>query len=105
MAMDDLDTQLQTMFAAEASPPALRVWQLEQLAKQQEQRRLLLFTSLLSFCWNGLYLVLAVLLLKQNPLLGSGMLCALLFGLLGAGLLTAAMLKTEQQEKRSLFPW
>ena len=27
------------------------------------------------------------------------MLCALLFGLLGAGLLTAAMLKTEQQEK------
>ena len=103
MMMNDWDTQLQAMFAAEISPPALHAWQLEQLAKQREQRLLLLVTSLLSFCWNGLCLVLAVVLLKQNPTLGSGMLCALLLGLLGAGLLTAAMLKTEQQEKQLLF--
>ncbi len=105
MTMDDLDTQLQTLFTAEASPPMLRVWQLEQLAKQREQRCLLLFTSLLSFCWNGLCLAWAMLLLKQNPTLGSVFLSAVLFGLLGAGLLTTAMLKTERQEKPSLFLW
>lgn len=93
--MDNLEQQLKTMFEHD-TPPQLRTWQLERLAKEREQRLLLLVVSLLSCGWNVLGLAAALLALEQEPTVGAGMLCALLVTLFSAGFLAAAILKTEQ---------
>lgn len=102
--MSDMEMQLQKLLTAEnVAPPALCAWQLEQMTEKREQRRLLLAVSVLSFCWSTLCLILAALLLTQQLALGSSLLCALLLGWLSAGLLAAALLKTEQRRTSHLL--
>lgn len=81
------------------TPPRLRAWQLERLAREREQRRLLLVASLLSFGWTVLGLAAALLALEQAPAVGAGMLCALAVSLFSAGILAAAILKTERPKQ------
>lgn len=94
-----LEEQLKDLFVVAEHPPKLRTWKLEQLAREREQKRLLMALSLLSFVWTLLSFVLAFWIMEKDRLLGENMLIMLSLGLFSAGLLSAAILHTEQFSK------
>lgn len=94
-----LEEQLKKMFMITGYPPNLWEWKLQQLAREREQKRLLMAASLISFLWTMLSFVFAILIMGKNQLLGESMIIVLFIGLFSAGLLSAALLHTEQFSK------
>ena len=107
MAMvDGREEQLKKMFAADAvdwQPPLVREYGLQRMAQEREQRRLLVAVSVLSCFWWLLALLAAVVLLQQAWIWGVRLLLLLAISLLSVGLLTAALLRTEQSIKQKMI--
>lgn len=100
------EEQLKAMFAADAvgwQPPLVREYGLQQMAQEREQRRLLVAVSALSCLWWLLAVLAAVVLLQQVWIWGVRLLLILAISLLSAGLLTAALLRTEQSIKQKMI--
>lgn len=103
MAMVDVrEEQLKKMFTADAAdwqPPLVREYGLQQQVQAKEQRRLLMAVSVLSCIWWLLALLATVVLLEQAWIWGVRLSFILLITLLSVGLLTVAILRTEQPLK------
>lgn len=100
------EEQLKAIFAADAvsrQPPLVREYSLQQMAQEREQRRLLVAVSVLSCFWWLLAVLAAVVLLQQVWIWGVRLLLILAISLLSAGLLTAALLRTEQSIKQKMI--
>lgn len=100
------EEQLKAMFAADAvswQPPLVREYGLQQMAQEREQRRLLVAVSVLSCFWWLLAVLAVVVLLQQVWIWGVRLLLMLAISLLSAGLLTAALLRTEQSIKQKMI--
>ena len=100
------EEQLKAMFAADAvswQPSLVRENSLQRMAQEREQRRLLVAVSVLSCFWWLLAVLAAVVLLQQVWIWGVRLLLILAISLLSAGLLTAALLRTEQSIKQKMI--
>ena len=100
------EEQLKAIFAVDAvswQPPLVREYGLQQMAQEREQRRLLVAVSVLSCFWGLLAVLAAVVLLQQVWIWGVRLLLILAISLLSAGLLTAALLRTEQSIKQKMI--
>ena len=100
------EEQLKAIFAVDAvswQPPLVREYGLQRMAQEREQRRLLVAVSVLSCFWWLLAVLAAVVLLQQVWIWGVRLLLILAISLLSAGLLTAALLRTEQSIKQKMI--